>query len=96
MASAEPLARKALEARLAACANIIPSVRSLYWWNGKIEDETETLAIFKTSNEQADALAAFIAEHHPYETPAIIRHDNVSANRDYEAWVDAETGAQVK
>jgi periplasmic divalent cation tolerance protein len=96
MKSAEALARKALEARLAACANIVPNVRSLYWWKGKIEDETEVFAIFKTSHGQADALAAFIAKHHPYETPAIIRHDKVSANADYEAWVEAETSGEQK
>lgn len=91
MESAEALARKALEARLAACANIVPGVRSLYWWKGRIEDEQEVLAVFKTSDERADALATFVAEHHPYETPAIVRHVDVSANPDYEAWIETET-----
>ena len=89
--SAARLARMALEARLAACADLVPGVVSLYWWQGAIEQEGEVLAILKTSSQKADLLAAFIAEHHPYETPAIIRHSDVSANGDYQRWIAEET-----
>ncbi|QDZ01578.1 divalent cation tolerance protein CutA [Nitratireductor mangrovi] len=88
------LARAVLEARLAACANIVEGVRSLFWWDGQIADEAETLAIFKTGAERAEALEAFIAEHHPYDTPAIIRHMNVGANPAFEQWIAAETTAE--
>ena len=93
--SAVAVARKALEARLAACANILPDVRSLYWWDGEIADEAETLMILKTSDGKAEQLAGLVAENHPYDTPAIIRHDNVTATGDYLAWIDAETGAET-
>ncbi|WP_157014296.1 divalent-cation tolerance protein CutA [Mesorhizobium xinjiangense] len=89
-ANAVDAARMA-RAALKACANIVDGVRSLYWWQGAIEEEDETLAIFKTSEAKADALEALIAEHHPYDTPAIIRHTAVTANQDYARWVEKET-----
>ncbi|MBW3099097.1 divalent-cation tolerance protein CutA [Pseudohoeflea coraliihabitans] len=91
-ASAREAARAALEARLTACVNIIAPVEALFWWEGAIVSETETLAIFKTSSNNATALATFIAETHPYETPAIIRHEAAACNRAYAAWIAAETG----
>lgn len=92
--SAVALARKALEARLAACASILPGLRSLYRWNGAVNDEAETLMILKTSEARAEELSRLIAENHPYETPAIIRHDNVTANPDYLSWIAGETGTE--
>lgn len=88
---ARRVARAALEARLAACINIVADVRSLFWWQGQIEEEAEVLAIFKTSEAKADRLEAFIAERHPYETPAIIRHAGLTANAEFARWVDEET-----
>ncbi len=84
-------ARAVVEAREAACANIIGTVHSLYWWNGKVEEEDETLVIFKTSEARAASAEAFIASRHPYDTPAIIRHGSVGANDDYARWVQEET-----
>jgi periplasmic divalent cation tolerance protein len=94
MASAEGLARWALEAWFAASANLVPGIGSFYWWKGRIENETEVLVVFKTSESHADELAVFLAAHQPCETPAIARHANVSANPDYEAWIEAETAGR--
>ena len=91
---ARRVAQAALEVRLAACVNIVNNVRSLYWWHGTIEEESEVLAIFKTSKTKADALATFIAEKHPYDTPAIIRHDGLTANAAFARWVEEETTAK--
>lgn len=90
--SARSVARLALERRLAACVNLVPQVVSLYWWRERIEEETEVLAILKTSDARADALAAFLEAEHPYDTPAIIRHRPV-AGADYARWIDDETAA---
>lgn len=90
---ARRLARAALQARLAACVNIVEGVSSLYWWQDTIEEEAEVLAIFKTSAARADQLATFLAENHPYDTPAILRHGNIIANDDFERWVEEETKA---
>ena len=85
-------ARSAVEAGLAACANIVGDVRSIYRWQGTIADETEALAIFKTSHVRAGELFDHLRTNHPYEIPAIIRHDGVTANDGYLRWVEEETG----
>lgn len=88
---AAQIAREAVELRLAACVNLLDNVRSIYRWEGAIEDEIETLAVFKTSQTRAGELSDFLEVSHPYDTPAIIRHDNVSANADYARWIEEET-----
>lgn len=87
---AASLGRRAVEKRLAACVNILPGIRSVYAWQGEIEDESEVLALFKTADDRAEALETFLGEHHPYDTPAIIRH-NARATAAYEKWLAAET-----
>ena len=94
MVSAREMAHAVVEARLAACANLVPGMVSLYWWEGYITQESEILAVFKTSEKKADMLEAFLLENHPYDTPAIIRHTAVVANPDYESWVETETATE--
>lgn len=92
--AARRLARAALEARLAACVNIGSTVHSLFWWQGEIAEEAEVVALFKTSEARADELAAFIADEHDYDTPAIIRQEGLTANADFARWVEEETRAE--
>ena len=66
------LARELVEQRLAACVNIIPAVRSLYRWQGKIEDDAEQLLLIKTVAERVDALQAALIARHPYEVPEFV------------------------
>ena len=91
MASAEAVARAALEARLAACANIAAGLRSLYRWEGRIEDEGELTVKLKTRAELFDRLAEAVAAAHPYDVPAILALPILRANGAYAAWVLAET-----
>ena len=86
--TASKLAEGALEVKLAACILRAP-VESLYNWQGEKCQEGEILTLFKTSIENADSLEEWIAENHPYETPAIIRL-GARANDSYEKWL-AET-----
>ena len=88
------LAQDVLAERLAACANIIDEVTSLYWWEGQIAHERESLVIFKTSETRADALTAFVTDNHDYDLPAIIRHDQVKPTDAYARWVEEETKAK--
>jgi len=69
---AERLARTLVEERLAACASLVPNVRSIYRWQGKVEDSTETVLLIKTVAEQLPALEARILELHSYETPEFL------------------------
>jgi len=89
---AERIGRAVVEERLAACINILPGVRSIYRWEGKVETADEAAAILKTSHDRANALIARIAELHSYDVPCIVTWpvDNVLAA--YAAWVEDSTG----
>ena len=69
---AAELARAVVERRLAACVNIIPGLRSIYRWEGKICDDGESLLVIKTRAEAVADLAAALLELHPYDTPEVI------------------------
>ena len=70
-AEAERISRVGVEERLAACANILPGVRSIYRWQGAVETVEEVAAIFKTTGEAADRLIERIAELHSYDVPCV-------------------------
>jgi periplasmic divalent cation tolerance protein len=90
-AEAMRIARILVEERLAACANILGPCRSIYRWEGAIEDAREVAALFKTSADSADALIARLAELHSYELPAAVAWPIDAAYPPYEKWVLAET-----
>ena len=85
--TAARVARTLVDERLAACVNLIPMVRSIYRWEGKICDEAETLAVIKTTAERYAALAAKIAELHPYQVPEIIALPLADGHPPYLAWL---------
>lgn len=89
-AAADALIAPVLEARLAACATCLGEARSTYRWQGKIERSAEIPILFKTSALQADALEQWIASHHPYDVPEILRWDATAAPA-YAQWALAET-----
>ncbi|MDO8625328.1 MAG: divalent-cation tolerance protein CutA [Candidatus Diapherotrites archaeon] len=68
---ARKIAQALLGKKLIACANIIPNVESMYWWNGKIETATETLLLLKTNPEKTGAVISAIEADHSYELSAI-------------------------
>jgi periplasmic divalent cation tolerance protein len=87
--TARALARAALRARLAACANLVPKIESHYWWQGKIESGGETLIIFKTVRSRLAALEELILDQHPYDTPEFLVLAVGAGNRKYLDWVAA-------
>jgi periplasmic divalent cation tolerance protein len=70
--SARKLARAALKARLAACANLLPRLESHYWWQGKIETAAEVLLLFKTTAARLRKLERLLLATHPYDTPEFL------------------------
>lgn len=89
--TAESLARALLEAGLAACVNIVPGVRSLYRWQGKIEDDRELLLVIKTQVARYAELEQCIRALHPYQTPEVLAFDVAQGSAAYLAWLTAET-----
>jgi len=86
------IARLVLERRLAACANIVPRVRSLYWWNGQLQDEGECLLLLKAPYSYYDEVEKLVRTHHPYQVPAIVRLPLTAGLEEYFRWMAAETG----
>jgi len=80
----------ALEARLAACAQLFP-IRSHYVWKGALEEQQEILVQMKIRSEDHDALAALVRRLHPYETPEILKIDIAAVDPDYFAWLTDAT-----
>jgi periplasmic divalent cation tolerance protein len=85
--TARALARAALEARLAACVNLVPDIESHYWWEGKLERAAEVLLLFKTTRGKLAALEKLIRREHPYDTPEFIALPLVSGTARYLSWL---------
>ena len=90
-AVAEQLARVLLEERLVACVNVLPAVRSLYRWQGRVEDAEELLLVMKTAHDRYDALEARVRALHPYDVCEVLAIDAAAGSAPYLAWVLAET-----
>ena len=88
---AAAIGRTVVEERLAACAGIVPRIRSIYRWKGEIHDETEFLIIMKTKSALYPALESRIRELHSYELPEIIALAVDRGLDEYLGWVAAET-----
>lgn len=87
--SAEHIARQLVESKLAACINILPSVTSVYQWQGKLETASEHLLLIKTRTDRFQALESRIKALHPYELPEIIAVSIDRALPDYLEWIDS-------
>lgn len=89
--AAERIARNLLDGRLAACVNMVPGIRSLYHWKGKVCDDVETLLIAKTTADQVENLIQRVREIHPYSVPEVLVLPVESGAAAYLAWVASET-----
>ncbi|MEJ5367321.1 MAG: divalent-cation tolerance protein CutA [Bryobacteraceae bacterium] len=87
---ARRLARLLVEERLAACVQVLPSVRSVYRWRGAVEESEEWLLLIKTRRGLFEQLRRRIRAAHSYELPEILACPVVDGEPDYLAWIDAE------
>jgi len=91
MDQAEHIGRTLVAERLAACANILPGMRSIYRWKGAVETAEETVLIAKTRESLAEALTARVKELHSYEVPCVVILPITAGLPDFLRWIDDET-----
>lgn len=87
------LARTLVEERWVACANLLPQVRSLYRWEGRVEDDPEVLLLLKTRAELVERVAERVRALHPYDVPEVIALPVTAGSAPYLQWVREETGS---
>lgn len=90
-AEARRIGRELVESRLAACVNVIDSVNSMYWWKGKVQDESEAVLIAKTKDSLAGELIAKVKSLHSYSCPCVVVLPVLDGNPDFLKWVEDET-----
>lgn len=89
LTTARKLARAALEAKLVACANLVPRLESHYWWQGKLEQSAEVLLLLKTRRTHLAALEKLILSQHPYDTPEFLALPLSAGTDRYLDWLRA-------
>lgn len=85
------IGRALVEARLAACVNVLDGASSVYWWEGKIEEASEAVLIAKTRHNLVSRLVAKVKELHSYDMPAISALPVLKGHGEFLNWVEAET-----
>lgn len=89
--AAAAIARALVNEHLAACVNIVPGVRSLYHWEGRLQDESEVLMVIKTSEARYAELEDRILGLHPYSNPEVVALTPAQVASKYFSWVCGET-----
>ncbi len=90
--AARKVAKAALRARAAACANLVPGLESHYWWKGALERSAEVLVIFKTTRARLPTLEEVVLEAHPYDTPEFVALPIDTGNARYLGWIRDSVG----
>jgi periplasmic divalent cation tolerance protein len=90
-AEALRIGRTVVQERLAACANLLPGSRSVYWWQGKLEESTETVLVLKTRRALFSSVSERVAGLHRYETPCVIGLPLVEGHAPYLDWITQQS-----
>lgn len=88
---AAEIARALVEERLAACGNVVPGVRSIYSWEGKVHDDPEALLVLKAPRARLQELTDRVVALHPYDVPEVIALPIEGGSRPYLDWIVAST-----
>ena len=90
-AEAETIARRLVEDRLVACANVIDGVTSYFWWDGKVRSDNEVVLIAKSRAELVPEIETWVKTLHSYDCPCLVVWPIEGGNPDYLSWIDSET-----
>lgn len=88
---AKMVADAVLETKLAACVSMVGPIRSLYWWEGKVQDDSELLLIMKTRKSLFDRLKQAVLNVHSYKVPEIVALPITSGHEPYLSWISSST-----
>ena len=86
-ADSSRIASAIIAGKLAACVNIVPAVQSLYWWEGKVEQDDEALLVVKTTRDAVSGLDALLRDAHPYDNFELVALDIGAGSHPYIAWI---------
>lgn len=92
---ARDLGQSAVVSRLAACANVFPSVSSIYEWQGQMCEEQEAVLWLKTTETSLEPLLTFLEQKHTYQCPCIVSFPITAGHPEYLDWVRAQTGQKA-
>ena len=92
--AAPTIARMLLEAKPIGCANLLPAVRSLYWWEGAIHDDAEVVMLMECTAEDVSWAVAELERLHPYEVPKVLVLVPESVNPPYLEWLRSVTRSE--
>jgi periplasmic divalent cation tolerance protein len=84
---AAAIARALVEERLAACCNIVPGLRSIYAWEGRVQEDDEVLLVIKTSRDHFERLRARVVALHEYRCPEVIALPVADGHAPYLEWI---------
>ena len=85
--TAMKLANGLVREKMAACANVLENLTSIYWWKGQINTDKEFLILIKTTAENSERLITYIQTHHPYEVPECIGINITKGSQQYLQWI---------
>lgn len=88
------LAKSIVNERLAACVNQVPGIESTYWWQGKVETDSEELLIIKTKDSLLEALTEHVVSNHPYKVPEVIALPIIGGSPAYLRWLEENTNVE--
>jgi len=87
------IGRQLVDEGLAACVNLVPQIRSIYRWEGRVEEGAECLMLAKTREGAFEALRARVAALHPYQCPEIVAVPVAAGHPPYLAWLEASVAS---
>jgi periplasmic divalent cation tolerance protein len=88
---AKEIGRALVEERLVACANVLPTMIPIFWWEGRVQEDSEAILLAKTRKDLVQRVIAFVEDQHSYDTPAILALPIEAGYQPFLDWIDEET-----